>query len=94
MLVRGEDALTMRWGDLRALRWAGASIVFQGALHSLNPVQRIGAQIAEPIELHEPGSPTADVDRRIGELLEQVGLPAERARRRTPTSSAAASGSA
>ena len=44
----------MRWGDLRALRWAGASIVFQGALHSLNPVQRVGRQIAEPIQLHEP----------------------------------------
>ena len=80
MLVRGEDALTMRWGDLRALRWAGASIVFQGALHSLNPVQRIGAQIAEPIELHEPSLSEADTGRRIGDLLEQVGLPAERAR--------------
>ncbi len=80
VLVRGEDALTMRWGDLRALRWAGASIVFQGALHSLNPVQRVGAQIAEPIVLHEPELSEADVDRRIGELLEQVGMPAERAR--------------
>ena len=38
----------MRWGQLRAARWAGASVVFQGALHSLNPVQRIGRQIAEP----------------------------------------------
>jgi peptide/nickel transport system ATP-binding protein len=80
VLVRGEDALTMRWGDLRALRWAGASIVFQGALHSLNPVQRVGAQIAEPIVLHEPGLSETDVERRIGELLEQVGMPAERAR--------------
>ena len=33
----------------------GPSIVFQGALHSLNPVQRVGPQIAEPILLHEPG---------------------------------------
>ncbi|HEX6150787.1 ABC transporter ATP-binding protein [Nocardioides sp.] len=80
VLVRGQDALTMRWGDLRALRWAGASIVFQGALHSLNPVQRVGNQIAEPIVLHEPDLAEADIDRRIGELLEQVGLPAERAR--------------
>jgi peptide/nickel transport system ATP-binding protein len=79
VLVRGEDALTMRWGDLRALRWAGASIVFQGALHSLNPVQRVGAQLAEPIDLHEPALAESEVDRRVGELLEQVGLPAERA---------------
>ena len=79
VLVRGEDVLTMRWGDLRALRWAGASIVFQGALHSLNPVQRVGQQVAEPIELHEPGLGKAEVARRVGELLEQVGLPPGRA---------------
>ena len=39
VLFEGEDVLTMSWGDLRALRWAGASMVFQGALHSLNPVR-------------------------------------------------------
>ena len=41
ILLEGEDVLTMRWGRLRAVRWAGASVVFQGAMHSLNPVQRI-----------------------------------------------------
>ena len=70
VLVDDADVLTMRWGDLRALRWAGASIVFQGALHSLNAVRRVGQQIAEPIELHEPGSDRAAVKRRVGELLE------------------------
>ncbi len=79
VLFEGDDVLTMRWGDLRAVRWAGASIVFQGALHSLNPVRRVGVQIAEPIRLHEPEVDRAEVDRRVGELLEQVGLPAARA---------------
>jgi peptide/nickel transport system ATP-binding protein len=77
--VLGDDVMTMRWGDLRTLRWAGASIVFQGALHSLNPVHRVGRQIAEPIALHEPDLAEDEVSRRIGELLEQVGLPAARA---------------
>ncbi len=36
------------------MRWAEAAIIFQGALHSLNPVRRIETQIAEPIRLHEP----------------------------------------
>ena len=45
VLVLGQDVQTISWGKLRALRWADASIVFQGALHSLNPVQRIGRQI-------------------------------------------------
>jgi peptide/nickel transport system ATP-binding protein len=78
--VLGNDVLTMRWGDLRALRWAGASIVFQGALHSLNPVQRVGRQVAEPIRTHEPELPKEQVDRRVAELLDQVGLSPARAR--------------
>ncbi|MGW6459598.1 ABC transporter ATP-binding protein [Streptomyces sp. NPDC055078] len=78
VLFDGEDVLTMRWGRLRAVRWAGASIVFQGAMHSLNAVHRIGDQIAEPILLHRRTTPAA-ARRRVGELLRQVGLPAGRA---------------
>ena len=75
VLFEGEDVQTMKWGSLRALRWAGASMVFQGALHSLNPVQRVGAQISEPISLHEPDLSDKNVQTRVGELLEQVGMP-------------------
>ncbi|MBK3578000.1 ABC transporter ATP-binding protein, partial [Streptomyces sp. MBT65] len=78
ILLNGEDVLTMRWGRVRAVRWAGASIVFQGAMHSLNPVHRIGDQIAEPVLLHQ-GATAAQARRRAGELLEQAGLPAARA---------------
>ncbi len=80
VLVSGVDALTVSWGDLRALRWADASIVFQGALHSLNPVHRVGDQIAEPIRLHEPDLPDERVEERVRDLLEQVGLPRTRDR--------------
>ncbi len=79
VLVNGEDVLTMRWGDLRALRWAEASIVFQGALHSLNPVRRVEQQIGEPMRLHDSGVSEDTVRSRVAELLEQVGLPAARA---------------
>ncbi|MFD5458247.1 ATP-binding cassette domain-containing protein, partial [Streptomyces olivaceus] len=79
ILLDGEDVLTMKWGRVRAVRWAGASIVFQGAMHSLNAVHRVGDQIAEPILLHRGATP-ADARRRAGELLEQVGLPAPPAR--------------
>jgi peptide/nickel transport system ATP-binding protein len=80
VLVDGKDVSTLGWGELRALRWAEASMVFQGALHSLNPVQRIGDQIAEPIRLHDPAVERAAAHARVGELLEQVGLPASHAR--------------
>jgi peptide/nickel transport system ATP-binding protein len=79
VLVEGEDVLDMRWGDLRALRWAGASMVFQGAMHSLNPVRRVGTQIVEPIRLHDSSVSPERADARVAELLEQVGLPAARA---------------
>lgn len=94
ILFDGEDVTGMNWGRVRALRWAGASIVFQGAMHSLNPVQRIGAQIAEPILLHDPirlplGSALRArgerrrrqraADERVVELLDQVGLTPARA---------------
>jgi peptide/nickel transport system ATP-binding protein len=78
ILLDGEDVLTMKWGRVRAVRWAGASIVFQGAMHSLNPVHRVGDQIAEPILLHKKATP-AGAKKKTGELLEHVGLPAARA---------------
>jgi peptide/nickel transport system ATP-binding protein len=78
VLLDGEDVLTMKWGRMRAVRWAKASIVFQGALHSLNPVRTIGRQIAEPIILHEKATEKVAAT-RVTELLEQVGLPPRRA---------------
>jgi peptide/nickel transport system ATP-binding protein len=66
----------MKFKRLRAVRWGEAAIVFQGALHSLNPVQKVGKQIAEPILLHDSKASTGSANKRVGELLEQVGLPA------------------
>jgi len=76
VLLNGDDVLRMKWGRLRALRWSEAAIVFQGALHGLNPVQSIGKQLAEPIVLHKTSK---DPKSRVKELLEQVGIPASRA---------------
>ncbi|MGW9306946.1 dipeptide ABC transporter ATP-binding protein [Saccharomonospora azurea] len=77
VLLDGEDVNTMRWGRLRAVRWSAASIVFQGAMHALNPVRTVGEQIAEPIRLHTTtNGATKD---RVAELLRQVDLPPERA---------------
>ena len=79
VLISGQDVMTIPWGELRTLRWADTAMVFQGALHSLNPVQRIGVQIAEPIRLHNPSTTHHQATQRVGELLEMVGLPASRA---------------
>ena len=78
VLLDGEDVLGMRWGRLRAARWAQASVVFQGALHSLNPLQKIGDQIAEPVVLHDRSVTRRAALERAAALLERVGLPATR----------------
>lgn len=72
-LLDGEDILTMRLGRLRAVRWEDASIIFQGAMHGLNPVRTVGQQVAEAIMTHRPDSEGAARSRVI-ELFEQVGL--------------------
>jgi peptide/nickel transport system ATP-binding protein len=77
VILEGQDVLALKPGRLRAVRWTGASIIFQGALHALNPVRRIGDQIAEAITVHRlAGDREARV--RTAELLEEVGLPARR----------------
>ena len=78
VLLDGEDILAMKPGRLRAVRWAGASVIFQGALHALNPVRTIGHQITEAMLVHAT-TDESGASRRVGELLEQVGLPARRA---------------
>jgi peptide/nickel transport system ATP-binding protein len=77
ILLDGKSVLDLPPGKLRALRWTGASIVFQGAMHAMNPVQRIGAQIAEAITTHQQAN-EREAMVRAGDLLEQVGLPGRR----------------
>ena len=80
VLLDGEDILARRRGP--CVRTAGRDIamVFQGAMNAFNPVQRIGDQIVEAMELHGTASGRG-AQARCGELLELVGIRAERARR-------------
>ncbi|MEO6997614.1 MAG: ABC transporter ATP-binding protein [Terracoccus sp.] len=77
VLFNGEDLNEVSWGRLRAVRWAEASMVFQGAMSALNPVRSITDQIAEPIRLHERIGERA-VRARVAQLLDSVGVPTRR----------------
>jgi peptide/nickel transport system ATP-binding protein len=60
---------------MQLVRWRHVSLVFQGAMNSLDPVQRVDSQISEAIRLHdESGAGSTRVRERVGELLETVGL--------------------
>ncbi len=75
----GIDLRTKSENAIRRYRWREISIIFQGAMNALNPVQRVGEQVAEPIE-QRLGVPRAQARLRSRELLELVGIPAARAR--------------
>jgi peptide/nickel transport system ATP-binding protein len=74
------EVLTLNEKELEELRWGKISVVFQGAMNALNPVQRIGDQLLEPIHLHEKETSTTEGRGRVTELLEAVGIPGDRAR--------------
>ena len=79
VLWRGEDLLRRSEDEMQAIRWRDVALVFQGAMNALNPVQRIGDQLTEPIRLHERVS-SAEARNRVALLLEGVGIPPARAR--------------
>jgi peptide/nickel transport system ATP-binding protein len=60
--------------ELRAFRWDRISMVFQGAMNSLNPVISIRAQLEDIFTTHRPGLGKAERRTRCGELLERVGV--------------------
>ena len=92
--LNGEDVMAMSFGQLRAVRWAQAAVVFQGAMHALNPVQRIETQLAEPILLHEDVGPKrgAEAGRRAPRIRSAC-LPVEPAPTRISSPVGRSSGS-
>jgi peptide/nickel transport system ATP-binding protein len=79
VVLDGRDVLSLNPGGLRAVRWTAGAIVFQGALHALNPVLTVGDQIAEPMLVHKTVRTEKQARSRTESLLGRVGLPANRA---------------
>mgnify|MGYP001229783264 CR=1 FL=1 len=77
----GKELLRLPEPELRQLRGKAMAMVFQDPSTSLNPVHRIGAQIAEAIQVHQPLS-RAEAAARAVTLLQRVGIsdPERRAR--------------
>ena len=75
IVLRGQELTAMSFADLQKVRGKTVSIIFQDPLTTLNPVLRIGEQIAEAIRLHNPGKSKPEVKARVIELLTLVGIP-------------------
>jgi oligopeptide transport system ATP-binding protein len=73
-LFLGKDLLKLQPAELRDLRGAQISMVFQDPMTSLNPVLTVGRQLTEPLEIHQ-GMGKEDARKRATKLLELVGIP-------------------
>jgi len=75
----GRDLAALPKPEIREVRWAEISTIPQASMSGLNPVYRVGDQIAEAILRHEPETTEREADERARRLLERVGVDAERA---------------
>lgn len=74
----GHDLLKVSEAEMRGIRGEKISMIFQDPMTALNPIIPIGEQIAEVVRLHEKNFSRADAHKRAAEMLEIVGIPAER----------------
>jgi peptide/nickel transport system ATP-binding protein len=81
IVFEGRDLRGLGAEELRQLRGNRIAMIFQEPMTSLNPVFRIGDQIAEALRVHRDISRT-EQDARVLELLELVGIPEARTRMR------------
>ena len=77
VLLEGEDLLAISEQEMCDVRGKKITMIFQDPMTSLNPVMTVGQQIAEVIRLHSD-LPAAETRKRAEEMLETVGIPAER----------------
>ena len=79
MLFEGLDLVRATPAEWRDIRWRRIAFVPQSAMNALNPVHRVGDQIAEVLAVRG-GLPAARIPPRIAELFDMVGLDAARQR--------------
>jgi len=79
IILDGEDVVKKKEVEMRKIRGNKVSMIFQDPMTSLNPVISVGAQIAEVILLHNKVS-ASEARVRAGEMLEKVGIGADRAK--------------
>lgn len=79
VILEGKNLTALSEVDMRKIRGDKITMIFQDPMTALNPVQRVGDQIAEVVALHNEGT-KSDFEKRAKDMLELVGIPAERYR--------------
>ncbi|MGD1815768.1 MAG: ABC transporter ATP-binding protein [Pleomorphochaeta sp.] len=78
ILFREEDLLKCTPERIRDIRGKDISMIFQDPMTSLNPVMKIGDQIKEVIETHNPKMSDSELNKKVVEMLNLVGISADR----------------
>lgn len=75
IVLDGTNLRELNEGEFRSkIRWKRISMIFQGAMNSLNPVLKAGFQVAEPLRVHQSMN-KKEAMKRAKELFKLVGLP-------------------
>src|SRR5690606_29629403 len=73
--LAGQDITRLPQKEMRALRGHRMAMIFQEPMTALNPLMRVGDQIAEVFEFHDKSMSREQVDERVLSLLRDVHLP-------------------
>lgn len=74
------DLLKVKEEKMKTIRGHRISMIFQDPMTSLNPVIRVGEQIKESFKVHMPDLSREEMEKKVDEILEMVGIPASRKR--------------
>jgi peptide/nickel transport system ATP-binding protein len=74
-LTHSVDLLALPEREMRRRRGSDLAMIFQEPMTALNPVMRVGSQIAEAVRAHQPGLPAKAVDRLVLDAMQVVALP-------------------
>ena len=78
IILDGNDMLNLHEDKVRDLRGNIVSMIFQDPMSSLNPVMTVGDQILEVLKTHNKDMSKADLDKAVDNMMEMVGIPANR----------------
>ncbi|GHS96785.1 dipeptide/oligopeptide/nickel ABC transporter ATP-binding protein [Synergistales bacterium] len=78
ILLEDMNLIKVTEADMRLMRGQDVSMIFQDPMTSLNPIHTVGHQIAEVLFLHHPNAAANEIEQKVDDMMEMVGIPSDR----------------